>query len=348
MLTFFMGDDAGGTNASQPRPRAVRPTPTDRAPHSGTCPESPANPDPCRPVMRSIILKAALLALYSMAPPAIAAPCVTPGNWLEPGRGETESGGLLARMSRQSVVLVGETHDVGAHHDWQVDTLRALHALHPRMVIGLEMLPRSAQPVLDAWVRGEISEQALFERTDWKRVWGMPPEIYAGIFRFARDKQVPLRALNIDRKVVREVSRRGLAAVPPASREGVGDPAAAQTGYRAWLQQVWSDHMPAAQPGSDAAFVRFMEGQLLWDRAMAEALARAVRDEPGALVVGLMGSGHVIHGYGVEHQLRDLGVADVGSLLPWDVDGDCADLVAGVADAVFGILPPIRAKGAQH
>jgi hypothetical protein len=88
-----------------------------------------------------------------------------------------------------------------------------------------------------------------------------------------------------------------------------------------------------------------MEGQLLWDRAMAEALARAVRDEPGALVVGLMGSGHVIHGYGVEHQLRDLGVADVGSLLPWDVDGDCADLVAGVADAVFGILPPIRAKG---
>jgi hypothetical protein len=123
MLTFFTGDDAGGTNASQPRPRAVRPTPTDRAPHSGTCPESPANPDPCRPVMRSIILKAALLALYSMAPPAIAAPCVTPGNWLEPGRGETESGGLLARMSRQSVVLVGETHDVGAHHDWQVDTL---------------------------------------------------------------------------------------------------------------------------------------------------------------------------------------------------------------------------------
>ena len=39
------------------------------------------------------------------------------------------------------------------------------------------------------------SEQALFERTDWKRVWGVPPELYAGIFRFARDKRVPLRAL---------------------------------------------------------------------------------------------------------------------------------------------------------
>ncbi|MBP6097683.1 MAG: ChaN family lipoprotein, partial [Methyloversatilis sp.] len=119
--------------------------------------------------MRSIVLKAALIALCSMAPSAIAAPCVMPGNWFEPGRGETDSAGLLARMSRQSVVLLGETHDIAAHHDWQVDTLRALHALRPRMVIGLEMLPRSAQPVLDAWSRGEIGEQALFERTDWKR-----------------------------------------------------------------------------------------------------------------------------------------------------------------------------------
>lgn len=288
---------------------------------------------------------AALCGGLLLAPAVPAAACVAPGSWLEPGQGETESAALMRRMSRQSVVLLGETHDSAAHHDWQLDTLRALHALRPRLVIGLEMLPRSAQPALDAWVRGELSEAALFERTDWKRVWGMPPELYAGIFRFARDKSVPLRALNIDRKVVREVSRLGLAGVPTASREGVGTPAGAQAPYRDWLRQIWSDHMPAGKAMPDDAFGRFLDGQLLWDRAMAEALAGAVREQPDALVVGLMGSGHVIHGYGVEHQLRDLGVPDVGSLLPWDADGDCADLVAGVADAVFGIVPP--ARGAQ-
>lgn len=297
--------------------------------------------------MRSNFLMAALCASIVMMPAAHAGQCVQPGSWLEPGRGETDSAGLLARMSRQSVVLLGETHDMAAHHDWQLDTLRALHALRPRMAIGLEMLPRSAQPVLDAWVRGELSEQQLFERTEWKRVWGMPTELYAGIFRFARDRGVPLRALNIERKVVREVSRIGLAAVPLSSREGVGDPAGPQSGYRAWLQQVWSDHMPSARPAGDDAFARFLDGQLLWDRAMAEALAGAVRDHPDALVVGLMGSGHVVHGYGVEHQLRDLGVVDVGSLLPWDGDSDCTDLVAGVADAVFGILPAAHTKAVQ-
>lgn len=287
--------------------------------------------------MRSILVLTALFA--TLALPQAAAQCVAPGSWLEPGHGQTEPVRLLTRMSRQAVLLLGETHNVAAHHAWQVDTLRALHDLRPRMVIGLEMLPRSAQPVLDAWVRGEIGEQALFERSDWKRVWGVPAELYADIFRFARDKAVPLRALNIERQVVRDVSRRGLAAVPLAGREGVGDPAGALAGYRAWLQQVWSDHMPAGQSGDHGAFARFLDGQLLWDRAMAEALAGAVREHPGALVVGLMGSGHVAHGYGVEHQLRDLGVADIGSLLPWDADGDCRDLVAGVADAVFGIAP---------
>lgn len=105
--------------------------------------------------------------------------------------------------------------------------------------------------------------------------------------------------------------------------------------------------MPSARPAGDDAFARFLDGQLLWDRAMAEALAGAVRDHPDALVVGLMGSGHVVHGYGVEHQLRDLGVVDVGSLLPWDGDSDCTDLVAGVADAVFGILPAAHTKAVQ-
>ena len=293
---------------------------------------------------RSLLLTACLYSALTQC--ATAAQCVVPGSWLEPGRGTAEPAALLARMSRRSVLLLGETHDAAAHHAWQLETLRALLALRPDMVIGLEMLPRSAQPVLDDWVRGGISEQQLFERSDWQRAWGTPPELYAGIFRFAREHRIPLRALNIDRKVVREVSRRGFAAVPMAEREGVGNPVAAHDGYRAWLQQIWNDHMQSAGKagGDENAFARFLDSQLLWDRAMAEALVDAARASPGALVVGLMGSGHVMHGHGVAHQLRDLGLTDVGSLLPWDTDDDCRDLVAGVADGVFGIRPPDGAR----
>lgn len=278
-------------------------------------------------------------ALLSM--PLAAQECVPPGRWIEPGRGEIDAVGVIARAARDDILLLGETHDVAAHHDWQLDTLRALHALRPQLVVGLEMLPRRAQPVLDAWIRGDIDEATLFERTEWKRIWGVAPDLYAGIFRYAREHRLPMRALNIDRQVVREVSRLGLAGVPTDMREGVGDPADARPDYRTWLRQIWSDHMPAERR-SDQAFARFLQSQLLWDRAMAEALEGAMREHPQALVVGLMGSGHVIHGHGVEHQLRALGVTAVGSLLPWDGDNDCSDLLTGLADAVFGIARPIR------
>ena len=47
----------------------------------------------------------------------------------------------------------------------------------------------------------------------------------------------------------------------------------------------------------------------------------------------------MLHGFGVTHQLHDLGVQNVAALLPWDSDKSCKNLVKGVADAVFGVLP---------
>jgi S1-C subfamily serine protease len=68
---------------------------------------------------------------------------------------------------------------------------------------------------------------------------------------------------------------------------------------------------------------------------MAEALAEAHRLDPGAIVVGIVGRGHLEHGYGIPHQLADLGIDDVAVLLPVDAGADCAALEAGLADAVF-------------
>src|SRR5262245_8720252 len=90
----------------------------------------------------------------------------------------------------------------------------------------------------------------------------------------------------------------------------------------------------------DDASRRFVEAQLTWDRALAEGLAEAARANPQALVIGVMGSGHLEGGHGVPHQLAALGMHDVTVLLPWDATRDCATLGPGMADAAFGIGPP--------
>lgn len=59
---------------------------------------------------------------------------------------------------------------------------------------------------------------------------------------------------------------------------------------------------------------RFIDSQLLRDRAMAERIAAAHRRDPGRLVVALIGRGHMEDGDGVPRQLADLGVRQQLSL----------------------------------
>jgi hypothetical protein len=83
------------------------------------------------------------------------------------------------------------------------------------------------------------------------------------------------------------------------------------------------------------AISNFVDAQLTWDRAMAEALAAAHRRDPDALIVGIIGRGHLEYGNGIPHQLADLGIDDVEVLLPVGADDDCTALPADLADAVF-------------
>lgn len=285
-----------------------------------------------------------------------AAACLAAAAWttLDGARPRSASAPVvLAAMAKKDVVLLGEQHDDEDNHRWQLQVLAALHAQRPDMVIGFEMFPRRAQPVLDRWVAGELTARELLEQSQWETVWKLPAELYLPLFQFARINRIPMAALNVDQKLIRAIADKGWDAVPAAEREGVGRAAPASPAYRDFLFEVYGEHAAihvkdGARPlPTDGAFDRFVESQTAWDRAMAEALARrvapaAARDRP--LVVGVMGSGHIRFGYGVPQQLRDLGVKSVGTLLPVAVGLDCKDLAPGLADAVFALPEAARAK----
>jgi uncharacterized iron-regulated protein len=267
--------------------------------------------------------------------------CVRPAQWVVPAtHRERAASEVMASAARSRIVLLGELHDRADHHRWQLQTVAALAARRP-VVLGFEMFPRRTQGVLDRWVAGELDDGALLRESDWPRVWGFRASLYLPLFEFARLNRVPMRGLNVDRALVSRVGRDGWAAVPAAEREGISDPAPPVHAYRAMLAEAMAAHGPEAA-GSDASLQRFVEAQLTWDRALAEGLVEATRANPRALVVGIMGTGHLEHGYGVPHQLAALGEHDVTVLLPWDTDRDCAQLTPDLADAVFGVAPAVE------
>ena len=68
---------------------------------------------------------------------------------------------------------------------------------------------------------------------------------------------------------------------------------------------------------------------------MAEALATAGHNHPDALVVGIIGRGHLEHGFGVPHQLTALGVTNPAVLLAEEPEAVCQSLGQDLADGIF-------------
>mgnify|MGYP000889281233 CR=1 FL=1 len=299
-------------------------------------------------MLSSLLAVAAALALAMLLPGSAAVPaaCAAPPGWLRMVGSNGESvpaNEVLAGAAAADVVLLGEQHDDEDHHRWQAQVLAGLHALRPQLAVGFEMFPRRVQPVLDRWVAGELSVPALLAQTRWEENWSFPFAYYLPLFEFARINRLPMLALNVDARLTRAIGDMGWDAVPESEREGVGRAAPASEAYRDFLFSVYREHAHGRGGRDSRGFRHFVEAQLNWDRAMAEALAARLRSErrdgPAALVVGVIGSGHLRHGHGVPHQLRSLGVGRVVTLLPVASDEACREMQPGVADALF-VLPP--------
>jgi len=261
--------------------------------------------------------------------------CVDAGRWATPddqGAVPASASHVLEAASDADFVLLGEAHDNTSHHLWQVQAMSMLLGVRNQLVIGMEMFPRRAQPVLDRWIAGELTELQLLQQTDWNRVWGYDAEYYLPILRFARLNRIPLVALNVDRTLISQTSASGWAGIAQEQREGIGNPASAPDAYRAFLRESFQQH----REPDESQFEHFVEAQLVWDRAFAEALAQAARVHPHALVIGVIGSGHLRYGYGVPHQLRSMGKQHIRVWLPTDAAVECKSL-ANIADAVFAV-----------
>lgn len=266
--------------------------------------------------------------------------CVPAGVWVRPGS-EVRQEEVFKNLVNHDVVLLGESHDQAEHHRWQLDTIAALFGYRPDMVLGFEMFPRSVQPVLDRWTKGELDEVAFLREVDWQQSWGLDSALYMPLFHFARMHRLPMLALNVDREKSRRIARQGVAALG-SEREGVGDPAPASSSYRARLFESFKTHPDeGTEPNANSEeFAHFVEAQIFWDRAMAEAIAGALRNGRRPLVVGIMGSGHVEYGNGVVHQLAALHVSNVATALPWNSGTDCSPPDPKVANLLFGLAPP--------
>ncbi len=246
---------------------------------------------------------------------------------------------ILPNLSKKRVVFVGESHDQYHHHLSQLNIIQALYALNPELAIGLEFFQRPFQKFLDAYVKGEINEQTMLEKTEYFKRWKFDYRLYQPILKFAKEKNIPLIALNLPEEITKKVGREGLQSL--SSQEQKSIPASIDrnvSGYRERIEAVFQQH-----PGMEKRNIQnFIDVQLLWDEGMAETAANYLQKNKTKQMVILAGSGHIIYGTGIPIRLERRIKSDTATI----VHGDRVQVEKGIADYVlFPLQQSLPKKG---
>jgi uncharacterized iron-regulated protein len=200
---------------------------------------------------------------------------------------------LMDTLSDSRVIYVGETHDNLEAHRVQLEIIQALNKKFPgRVAIGMEMFRRSAQPKLDLWQSGILSDQKF--KSLFYEHWGTDYRIYKTIFDYVSKNRLPIIGLKSNKETQQKFRERGY---PERSSDGffpeidLDDPF-----HKAYSASVFGGHEKGSLKNSKP-----YKMLLLWEETMAETVANFLKEEKfndWKLVV-LAGGFHVQYGFGI-------------------------------------------------
>lgn len=221
---------------------------------------------------------------------------------------------LLARLEASDIVYVGERHDQASHHAVQLEILKSLGDRRPGLQLGLEMIERDRQGVLDDYLAGRLNDAGM--REFWTKNWGYF-ELYRPLLEYARSRGIRLVGLNAPKLVMRQIYRGGLASLTseqraqlPSRLEPIRDGR-----YLAEMKKAFEEHAP----GDAALQARLLEAQMVWNETMADTALRALGDGPLLVIAG---SGHMIYNAGILESVRHRGPKSQATVLPYPLDGE--------------------------
>jgi len=203
---------------------------------------------------------------------------------------------LIDELKNVQVIYVGENHVDPAHHQIQIDIIRALAQERPDVSVGMEMFDRSYQPILDQWSDGLLQQDEFVKKTHWYRNWGYPYELYAELLDYIKINKIRLVALNLPFHIPPKISIGGIDSLMECDfiylpkEIDTTDPA-----HRAYLEEVFKQHHGRVRDN----FESFYQAQCVWEDVMAESIAEHLK---GGMMVVIAGNDHIIRKFGIPNR----------------------------------------------
>lgn len=230
---------------------------------------------------------------------------------------------MARRLAGTGILFIGENHTNQEFHDVQFRTIKALREAGREVLIGLEMFPYTEQASLDNWNAGRYTEQGFVELARWYDNWGYHWNYYRDIFLYAQENRISMHAVNSPRDVVKSVRAKGFENLTPNEAARLPPKLAPDSDehrrmYRAFFDKDDALHM------NESALDGLYRAQTMWDATMGWNALQALRTHGGkdAIMVVLIGAGHVTFGLGSERQIDPYYDGRIASLVPVTVVDD--------------------------
>lgn len=256
---------------------------------------------------------------------------------------------MAERLKDTGILFIGENHTNQDFHNVQFQAIRALHEAGREVLIGLEMFPYTQQASLDAWTGGLYTEPGFVDLAGWYEYWGYNWAYYREIFLYAKANGIRMYGVNSPRDVVKSVRTKGFQDLSPEEAAHVPPKLAPENDEHRTLYQAAFSKDDALHMKGDA-LEGLYRAQTMWDATMGWNALQALKAHggPKAIMVVLIGAGHVTYGLGAERQIRPWYQGGIASLVPVSVLDDDSKPVkkvrASYANFVWGVpqeLAPI-------
>ena len=243
---------------------------------------------------------------------------------------------LISGAGKSDILLFGEIHNCPITHWLELKVLESLNENKHPLTVGLEMIERDVDQVLQEYLLGTISEERYLKEG---KHWDNYETDYAPLVDYAKENGIPVIGTNVPRRYADLVNRKGvekLKALPQSAQvlfvplskfepESVGD----ANIFATMSMMKGKAHDPQHIANLQAA-------QSLKDATMAWNIAGHL--PPGGILVHYHGRYHSDNGNGIPHYLKqfvqDAKICTISALRQESMD-KLDEAYVGIADFII-------------
>lgn len=225
---------------------------------------------------------------------------------------------IVDEVEPGSVVFVGEIHNQALHHKNQLRLLKILAEKYPgvKISVAMEFFYYPNQEKVDRYLDGELNETDFLQQIGWQNlnssffnmsfspsesILNFPFEWYRDIVKFPKTTGGRTYAINAPPALTSSIAKNGLENTPDSLLKWL--PTDFSMGRDIYFQRFQED-MEQMHPLPAPVLKHYFEAQSVWDDTMAWRISNIMKQEPGQILVVIVGDFHVAFFGGLPFQLQ--------------------------------------------